>query len=301
MRNILCRLLISLFFLFLVGCSAGRKPIPPGVIPEQVSVAAEDEQYGQQVLAELTDNYKLDTDDARINRTRDIVGRLADAANAGKNPWNVYVLFDNAIKNAAATRGNYIFVWTGMVNAVQNDDELAAILAHEMGHVLAQHTMPDPMEEISGAISGIAGSVAGQVISARGGPSILAELGEDLVKASINALISNPEQQRKELEADQIGLFLMADARYNPQHAADFWQRVKTDPDFQGNGLLFFSTHPSSEERLKQIQKYLPDAIIRYEDSVASRKKAGKYSNSSNNGAKRPQSKKTQKISSGVY
>lgn len=112
----------------LSACGAGRAPVAPGEIPRGSYTTAQDEEYGQQVLAELMHNYPLSQDDASINRVRDIVDKLADAAGANDTPWNVYVLRGPDVVNAAATRGHFVFVWTGMLDLVQNEGELAACL-----------------------------------------------------------------------------------------------------------------------------------------------------------------------------
>ncbi len=265
MDKILKQIIVAALLLtVLSGCATTRKPIPIGFVPQGAYVTTEDEQYGQTVLAKLSEQFKLDQDDRHINRVRDIVDRLAKAAGADNNPWNVYVFNDDEVKNAAATRGNYIFTWTGMLRSVQNDGELATVLAHEMGHVLAGHTMSDPAEEANSMISGIASQIGRTIIAQRGG-DILGSLGEALIKASMEALLVNPEARRKELEADEIGLFLMADAGYDPLDATEFWSRAQNDPSFGGTPLQFLSTHPGSSERLKQLSKYIPHAEERYE------------------------------------
>ena len=262
-RAFLLTLTLFLAILISIGCASARKPVPPGVVPPLSTVRSEDEAYGLKVLSELARQYPLDRDDYKIARVRSIVDRLASAARADHSPWNVYVFKARRVKNAAATRGNFIFVWSGMFSSVRNDDELATILAHEIGHVLARHTMADPSEEAGQIIAGGAGSITNGVIAAQGGTgySILGQVGEAVIKAAIAALIVNPEQQRKELEADTIGFFLMADAGYDPRSALELGS----------NTLVFLSTHPSSKQRLENLQKLLPDAMDRFERALARR------------------------------
>lgn len=261
-------LFVVLLLMFGSGCGGRRAPIPPGVIPEQTTLPSADEQYGHEVFSSLTDTYPIDRDDERINRVRDIVDRLTKAAGADKNPWNVYVLVDDGFKNAAATRGNYIFVWTGMLKTVQTDAELATVLAHEIGHVLAGHTAADPMEETARIIAGVAGAASGQVV-AHQGLAPVADLAELLIRASLEAMLLNPDLQAKELEADQVGLFIMADAGYDPQRAVDFWRRMSKDPDFGGSPLQFMSSHPTSTDRVEQLEKLLPAAGDRFKNPGA--------------------------------
>ncbi len=228
-------------------------------------MASEDEQYGHEVLNTLTETYPLDTNDQRINRVRGIVDRLTAAAGANQNPWHVHVLVDDTFKNAAATRGNFVFVWTGMMRAVQSDAELATVLAHEISHVLAGHTEPDTAEEVGRIIAGVAGTVSGQILGSQvsyGGP--IGDIAGSIIQAGLEALLVNPDSQRKELEADQVGLFVMADAKYNPNDAVAFWDRVKSDPDFGGTALGFLSTHPASADRVEHLKQFLPAAEERY-------------------------------------
>jgi len=253
----------------LSGCASARQPVPVGYIPEQQAIDFADEEYGQTVLGNLLDRYMLSNDDQAIMRVERIVQQLTTTAKADRNPWHVHVLSDDAFKNAAATRGNHIFVWTGILKQVKNDDELAAILAHEIGHVLAGHTASDPSEEVNGILSGVAGSITSSVLSAQGGGlGLAADLAGVLVQEGMKALIINPEQQRKEFEADTLGLFLMADAGFDPMQAAEFWRYAENHPEFGAN-LGFLSSHPSSQDRLKQIEELLPIATRRYQAAQA--------------------------------
>ncbi len=248
----------------LSGCGAGRMPVAPGEIPRGEYVTSEDEQYGQQVLAALTRSYPLSRDDDAINRVRDIVSNLADAAGAGEAPWNVYVLRGDSVVNAAATRGNFVFVWSGMLRTVRNDGELAAVLAHEMGHVLANHTQPTPSEEASEIMASVGGNVASQVVAVQGPYGALSGIAGILAEQAIKAFIVNPESQRKEHEADQIGLFLMADAGYDPRDAVGLWATMSS----QGSGAeipTFLSSHPANDERIVELQQLLPSATERYQ------------------------------------
>jgi Zn-dependent protease with chaperone function len=238
-------------------------PVAPGEIPRGEYVSSEDEQYGQQVLAALTQRYPLSRDDDDINRVRDIINNLADAAGAGEAPWNVYVLRGDSIVNAAATRGNFVFVWTGMLRTVKNDGELAAVLAHEMGHVLANHTQPTPSEEASEIMASVGGNVARQVVAVQGPYGALSGIAGVLAQEAIKAFIVNPESQRKEHEADQIGLFLMADAGYDPHNAIGLWTTMSQ----QGSGgelPTFLSSHPANDQRIVELESLLPSATERY-------------------------------------
>lgn len=263
-----CLVAVALL-LGVTGCAPQRTPVPAGEIPLQQEVSVADEEYGQAVLGQLLEQYPLSNNDSDILRVRKLVDRLTTAAHADGNPWHVQVLEDRQFKNAAATKGNYIFVWSALLGSLQNDDELATVLAHEIGHVLAGHVKPTPQEEAQEILAGVVGNVAGQALSAYGGTAgLAANLAGSLVEGALRAFLVNPEQQRKELEADQIGLFLMADAGLDPASAVAFWDRVRADPSFGGTNLGFLSTHPSSNERLRRLDALLPAAQERYEEAL---------------------------------
>lgn len=246
-----------------VACGPSRPVIPPGEIPAATYLSQEDEQYGQQVLAELAQQYPLVRNDTEVNLARDVVMKLARAAGAEQEPWHVYVLRGDNVVNAAATRGNHVFVWTGMLRAARSEAELATVLAHELGHVLAGHTQPTATEEASQIIAQVSGQIAR--VSVQGQYGALAGLAGVLVSQAVQALAVNPESQRQELEADHIGFFLMSDAGYDPRDALSIWERMANDPRTSGAGALqFLSTHPPTVERLDALRSLLPQAEARY-------------------------------------
>jgi len=247
-----------------MGCSVQRTPILPGEVPQQSVVSREDMRYGEAVLRQLSSQFPISDDEYANRRVRHLVNRLTAAAKADDTAWHVYVLRGDNVKNAAATRGNYVFVWTGMLRYVRDDNELAVILAHEIGHVLANHAMPTPGEEANRMITGVAGAAAQEIIAHQGPYAAAAALAGSLVTQAFKGVLVNPEDQRKEYEADQIGLYIMADAGLDPEHAVTFWSRVKDDPTFGANAPEFFSSHPSSSNRMSSLHRLLNDARARY-------------------------------------
>ncbi len=253
------------------SCAAGRPPVPPGVIPEPQRLTVTEEQYGHQILDQLSQEYPLDYNNPRTTEVLDVVDRLTKAAHADADPWHVYIFRDPAFKNAAATRGNHVFIWSAMLDATHTDAELAAVLAHEISHVLARHTDPDPNEELKKLLIGVGAMAAGIAVShATGGATVVGDLG-DLTSSVTQELGSGmlvyPYSRDREFEADQIGLFMMADAKFDPRAAIDFWQRAESDPAFS-NGLAFFSTHPPAGARLERLKSMLPAALARFRGEI---------------------------------
>ena len=209
----------------------------------------------------------MDFDHPKYDLLLDVVERLAIGANANQDPWHVYCFKEPTIRNAAATRGNHLFVWTGMLDFVQTEEELATVLAHELAHSLARHTDPDPSENVNKALIGFGAAIAGAAVgvATQGilGADILMNITSTLVNELGSGVFVYPYSQELELEADHIGLFIYAQAKYDPDKALDFWQRVQDDPNFSSD-LQFFSTHPKAKDRISSLQKYLPAARTRY-------------------------------------
>lgn len=270
MKAIRHLVLVLSLFSSLSACAPKRAPIPQGVIPDPRPPSVQDEQYGHQVLGELTQQFPLEYNDPRLDKVVAIVDRLSVAAKADKDPWHVYLLKDDSVKNAAATRGNHVFIWTGMLDAVTNDDELAGILGHEVAHVLARHTDPDPNEEAKKlliSVGALAASIA--VAQATSNPMAAQNLGNlagSLTQSIGEGVLVNPYGRELEHEADRLGMLVMAEAGYDPKAVIVFWERAQQDPSFSSS-LQFFSTHPVAEDRLKELNAALPDALQRYEKS----------------------------------
>lgn len=259
----LLRISLMAALLQLNACSLGsRQPIPPGVVPPGRAVSTAEEQYGHEVLNKLSEKWELDYDHPRFTEITRIVDRLTAAAKADAQPWHIYLFKAPGVINAAATRGNHIFVWSGMLDFATTEEELATVLAHEIAHVLAGHTDPDPKEAIRHLLVGVGAAAAGiAVASAAGGTA--GQITSALTQEVGSGFLVNPFSREREAEADHIGLFLMADAKYDPSGAIAFWSRAEKNPSFNSS-LEFFSTHPLAHDRLSTLQQYLPEASDRY-------------------------------------
>ncbi|MDD2943928.1 MAG: M48 family metalloprotease, partial [bacterium] len=185
-----------------------------GEIPEARPLKPDEEQYGHQVLQALTEQYELDYNHPRYNEVVGIVEKLTAAAGADKDPWHVFILRDNNLKNAAATRGNHVFVWTGMLDYTSSEAELATVLSHEIAHVLARHTDPDPNEEARkllvqvGAMA--AAMAAAGATSSYQASQIVGNLTGTVTQEVASGMLIYPYTRDMELEADSLGMFIMA-------------------------------------------------------------------------------------------
>lgn len=261
---------LFLVSLFLVSCSA-RTSIPVGEIPKVVAPTQSEKADAGKMAAAVSSKFSVSTDAVQIDRVTKILKQLLDAAGADSAMWNLMILDNDAVINAAAYRGNLLFIWSGLLKFVQTDDELATILGHELGHLLAQHHKGDILETLSkGFASGTAG-VAKAMWSDNRTPSygyrpnsgqnalgeLVVGLAFGVTSWTIQKTMIEPESRRKEHEADTIGLFLMKKAGYDPNAAIALWERFSQLDKRDGSGLeiLGYNSHPASKDRLKRLKK----------------------------------------------
>lgn len=179
------------------------------------------------------------------------IGRQADLANYS---WEFHLLQDNQL-NAWCMPGGKVAVYTGILPVTKTDAGLAVVLGHEISHALAGHGN----ERISQAMAAQGlGSIIGGSISNAQWASIFQQAYP--VGAQV-ALLKYGRSQ--ELEADQMGLYLMAMAGYDPREAQPFWQRMEAASS-GGKTPEFLSTHPNPDTRRSDIGKNLPRALEYY-------------------------------------
>ncbi|KAJ3133422.1 hypothetical protein HDU90_005741 [Geranomyces variabilis] len=162
--------------------------------------------------------------------------------------WEVYVI-DSPQKNAFVLPGGKIFVFSGLLPIAGDKDGMAAVLGHEIGHQVARHTA----EKLSWSkLTVIAQTIIAFVFG--GDFQFLSGLFLQL-----GVLL--PFSRKMEVEADHIGLCLMAQACYDPRAAVGMWERM-SQADKQSPGILaYVQTHPSHANRIEKIKAWLPEAL----------------------------------------
>ncbi|KAF0281937.1 M48 family metallopeptidase [Spiribacter roseus] len=175
------------------------------------------------------------------------------------NGWEVTV-FESDQVNAFALPGGKIGVYTGLLEVTENPDQLAAVIAHEIAHVMAEHANERMSTEMATALGlGALQVAAGDDPQRR---RLMAVLG---VGAQVGIIL--PFSRTHESEADEIGLGLMADAGFDPRASVALWRNMA---DAGGEAPPeFLSTHPSGETRIADLRAELPTAIYRYEQARA--------------------------------
>jgi predicted Zn-dependent protease len=159
--------------------------------------------------------------------------------------------------NAFALPGRKIGVYRGMLAVAENSSQLAAVIGHEVGHVLARHGNERVSQATAAQLSqtAVAATVASADMSSATGQLIMAGVG---LGAQYGVLL--PYSRAHESEADLIGLQLMAKAGFDPRESVTLWQNMASASGGQAPPELV-STHPSNETRIASLQANLPAAI----------------------------------------
>ena len=215
----------------------------------------------------VIDEAELSTDPAQLERVRRVGDRIARATvsylRAHQLPydqfqWEFNVIQDDEQVNAWAMPGGKIAVYTGILPVSENDAGLAAVLGHEIAHVLAKHGNERMSRALLVQLGGQTLSAATRQRPAWTSNLLLASYGAG---AQVGVLL--PHSRLQESEADHIGLILMAIAGYDPRAAIGLWQRMG-----QVGGSRppsFLSTHPQPQARIADMQRHMPEAMAIYE------------------------------------
>lgn len=203
----------------------------------------EEWQLGNQLSQEIARQVRLSNDPAVNAYVRNMGQRIVAQTSFANLPWNFHVVDDPAI-NAFAIPGGHVYVHTGLIANADNASELAGVMAHEISHVLARHST----EQISRqyGLSILASLVLGQ------SPNQLAAIAAQIVGTGALARFS----REAEREADELGIRAMHAAGYNPQGMATMFEELlEHRQGSPGRVEQFFSTHPLTEERLRESRK----------------------------------------------
>lgn len=211
-----------------------------------------------QTLQKASSARALNTNAAQTTRVQEISRRLiAQTAHfrpdAQRWDWQVNVIQDKTV-NAWCMPGGKIAVYSGIIDTLQlTDDELAAVIGHEISHALREHSRE---QASASALQSLGVSVVSQAAG-------LGEVGSTVVNAAAKYALELPFSRRHETEADIVGLELMARAGYNPQAAVSVWQKMGAAS--QGGVPQFMSTHPSHATRIADLQAAMPKVMPLYE------------------------------------
>ena len=252
---------ISVMALIVIGCatsSLGR---------QQLMLLSDTEMDG--MGAEAFEQLKQKTPIENDSRTNGYVKCIAEAilevseSRIPQNEWEIVVFRDDSA-NAFALPGGKIGVHTGLLKVAKNADQLATVIGHEVAHVRENHSN-ERVSQTTFLEQGLT------LVQALANPQ--SALGQQLMQllglgAQFGVIL--PYSRKHESEADEVGLFLMAKAGFDPRESVNLWQNMS-----QGGGEAspeFFSTHPAHGTRINQLNAAMNRAMEMYQKAKASGK-----------------------------
>lgn len=232
---------------------------------------------GAQSFQEIREKEKVSEDPAMNARVARIGQRIAQAV-GNELPdakWE-FVVFDSKELNAFALPGGKVGVYTGLLQLAENDAELATVMGHEIGHVIARHGAERMSEAM--VISGV-GALGSAVVETKTQDPATKQLF-DLAYGGVTTLGRVlPHSRSNESEADRMGAIYAARAGYDPRASITFWQKMMAQKQAAEKGgasdkiSALFSTHPADQKRIADLKALMPSVLPIYEQNK------GKYSN----------------------
>ncbi len=254
--------LVVLLAVWVCVAACTVKPVyyPTDGIPRDLPLSPGENRLSDQLIASLKTKYLLSDDHARIAQLERIVDHLANAAGAGYGNWRVVLLEAPEVIDVRAVAGNRIFVWSGLYDAIQSEDELAGLLAYEIAHDLSRHTDPVRFNLISSLLFRL-GSLAGStalMIASQGAVNVG---GVDWMKlAYIEARDLGPDERyysrTEERRAATIALTLLRRSECRPEALVEFyWRTLEAHPQ----APLFDRLHRSlpPDQRIDLLEKLM--------------------------------------------
>ncbi|MEQ8798147.1 MAG: M48 family metallopeptidase [Salinisphaeraceae bacterium] len=231
----------------LAGCDqtpTGRNQL--ALVPEPIM-----RDLGQDAFEQMKQGQPVVTDAAVRTRVECIAGRIVEAAGRqypesdAPGVWEI-VVFENDTPNAFALPGGRIGIHTGILEVAETPGQLAAIIGHEVGHLLANHGNERLTQQLGIKAGLVLIGMFGEIESQQ----LLQALG---IGAQLGIVL--PFSRAHEREADQMGLTLMAAAGFPPAESVALWRNMARQAGDQP--MEFLSTHPGHESRINMLQNQL--------------------------------------------
>jgi predicted Zn-dependent protease len=254
----------SLFVLVLAasgtGCTLKASPVPAGVVPDCQAPTASERAFGQMCFLELDEDYDVDNSHPRYGQLLEALSHLSNVLEPADAPWHLYLFDDSKIVDVRAVNGNFVFVWSGFLDVVENEDEIAAILALEMAHVLANHTRPVEFTvptrvffstaEVATAVGLLFLSQGTVAIGGQGWMQYLYTEAADLDPLDREY---NEEEERAALA---IACLLLDRSKYSSRAMLTFWRRVQESSVFEEKDMRLDRSVPL-EKRIALLEEIL--------------------------------------------
>ena len=263
-------------FLSYVGCGCCGILLPscstaPITERKQLKIIPESRLNSQaaQIFEKIKEKEKMSEDTDTLNEIKQIGKKMENSienyfsSNNLKNPtanfdWE-YILIEKKTRNAWCMPGGKIAVYTGILEATKNTDGLAAVMGHEIAHAVAKHSV----ERMSRGALLNTGTQLFDIFSGGKLSQVNRVTGMNTVGMLSQIGIMNPFSRKQESEADYLGMILSSLSGYDIRETVRLWQRMK-ELNKGKEPAEFMSTHPSSENRIKNLNSWMNEIILDY-------------------------------------
>ena len=189
------------------------------------------------------------------DKIKQIGARIAKVSEDPGFQWE-YSLIESAQVNAFCLPGGKVAVYTGILPIAKNDNGLAAIMGHEIAHAIARHGAERMAQQKLLQFGTMAAGIAVSDMDPNQQRAVMGALG---IGGQFGIML--PFSRNHESEADYMGLIYAARACFDPREAPKLWERMGQASGGGGKTAEFMSTHPSHQTRIKQLEKWMPEAL----------------------------------------
>ena len=223
-----------------------------------------------QIYEQVKKKEKLSNDISKLNEIKEIGKKMENSISeyfyranlpdpTNNFAWEYILIENKKVKNAWCMPGGKIAIYTGMLEVTKNKNGLAAVMGHEIAHAVAKHSVERASQHMAlNVVTQVTDILSGGKLS-----QVNRTTGMNTVGLLGRMGILNPFNRKQESEADYLGLIFSSLSGYDIRETIKIWERMK-EANKGKEPPEFMSTHPSSSKRIKQINEWLNDIIIRY-------------------------------------
>ena len=264
-------------FLSYVGCGCGSLILPscttaPITERKQLKIVSEAKLNAQaaQIYEKVKEKEKMSDDTKTLNQIKEIGKKMEDSISeyfyrkklddpTANFDWE-YILIDNKkVRNAWCMPGGKIGIYSGMLEVTKNTNGLAAVMGHEVAHAVAKHS-------VERASRGVLLNTGTKIIDIASG-GVLSKINNTTGMNAVGLLsqlgIMNPFNRKQESEADYLGMIFSSLSGHDIRETVKLWERMK-ELNKGKEPPEFMSTHPSSDNRIKNLNNWMNEIIINY-------------------------------------
>jgi predicted Zn-dependent protease len=220
------------------------------------NIVSEDQEWalGVEAYKEVVTQAKISADPVATAMVRRAGQRIAAVSHRPDYAWEYALIDDAKNQNAFCLPGGKVAVYTGILPITKTETGLAVVLGHEIAHAIAKHGAERMSQQLLINLGGESLDIALRKKPAETRQAALQAFG---LGVTVGAIL--PFGRNQESEADRMGLIYMAKAGYDPREALAFWKRMAAASGVQ-QPPQFLSTHPPHDTRIRDLEKWLPEA-----------------------------------------